>query len=326
MKRIKMFLLAVGLGLLLPACGSQAVQGLTPITLMLDWVPNTNHTGFYVAQLKGYFTDAGLDVSIIEPGEVFAEQAVLSNVAEFGVSFQEQVTLARARDLPIVSIAAIIQHNTSGFASRAALGAGSPADWEGLRYGSFSSPFEEPTLRVLMECDNGNFDDLELLNVGFSDPLALLDEQQIDLAWIFYAWQGTQAQQQNIDLNVVMLDDWFECIPDYYTPVIIASEETLQEKPQIVSAFLEAVSSGYTYAIQNPNDAAALLLQAVPELDEDLVQASQAWLSPRYQAEADRWGVQKRTVWEQYANWMAMHGILEQPIDAAAAFSNDFLP
>lgn len=326
MKRIRMVLITFGLGLLMSACGPQAGGELTPVTLMLDWVPNTNHTGFYVAQANGYFEDAGLDVTIIEPGEVFAEQAVLSNVAEFGVSFQEQVTLARAKDISLVSIAAIIQHNTSGFASRAVLGADSPADWEGLRYGSFSSPFEEPTLRVLMECDDGNFDDLEIQNVGFSDPLALLDEQQIDLAWIFYAWQGTQANQQDIDLNVVMLQDWFECIPDYYTPVIIASEEMLQEKPEIVTAFLQAVSNGYTYAIQNPLDAAALLLQAVPELDGELVRASQEWLSPRYQAEADRWGFQQQDVWENYANWMVEHGILKGPIDSAGAFSNDFLP
>ena len=127
-------------------------------------------------------------------------------------------------------------------------------------------------------------------------------------------------------MNVVMLEDWFECIPDYYTPVIIASEETLQEKPLIVTAFLEAVSSGYTYAIQNPSDAATLLLEAVPELNENLVHASQIWLTPRYQAEADRWGVQQRSVWEDYANWMVQHGILEQPIDPDSAFSNDFLP
>ncbi len=113
---------------------------------MLDWVPNTNHTGLFVAQDSGYFTDAGLRVEIIQPGEVYAEQAVASGAADFGVSFQEQVTLARADGIPIVSIAAILQHNTSAFASRADLEVVGPADWEGLRYGSFGSPFEAPTL------------------------------------------------------------------------------------------------------------------------------------------------------------------------------------
>jgi len=122
--------LIIVLALALAGC---AVQSETPtlqdVTLMLDWVPNTNHTGIYVAQANGYFEDAGLSVTIIEPGEVYAEHAVAAEAADFGVSFQEQVTLARADEVPIVSIAAIIQHNSSGFASRAELGAHSPRDW-----------------------------------------------------------------------------------------------------------------------------------------------------------------------------------------------------
>jgi ABC-type nitrate/sulfonate/bicarbonate transport system substrate-binding protein len=318
--------------ILLSACGSVGTE-VTPslpegiqITLMLDWVPNTNHTGIYIAQEKGYFQENGLEVEIIEPGEVLAEQAVSGGAADFGVSFQEQVTIARADGVPIVSIAAIIQHNTSGFASRAALGVESPSDWEGLRYGSYGSPFEEPTLRVLMECDGGRFDQLEIVDTGFADPLALLDEEQIDLAWIFYAWQGTQAELEGIDFNIIMMKDWFDCIPDYYTPVFIASQQTIDERPEIVRTFLDSISKGYTYAIGHPDEAAAILLDAVPELDEQLVQASQRWLSHRYQADASRWGEQKSSVWVDYSNWMAKHGIISEPIEADAAFTNDFLP
>jgi ABC-type nitrate/sulfonate/bicarbonate transport system substrate-binding protein len=298
----------------------------TKVTLMLDWVPNTNHTGIFVAQANGYFAEAGLEVEIIQPGEVFAEQAVVGGAADFGVSFQEQITLARADGVPLVSIAAIIQHNTSGFASRAELGVESPADWEGLRYGSYGSPFEAPTLRVLMECAGGDFSRLEIVDTGFTDPLALLSEKQTDLAWIFFAWQGVQAEQQRIDLDIVMLADWFDCIPDYYTPVFIASERTLAERPAVVRAFLQAISRGYTFAIQDPDAAAGLLLEAAPELDPELVRASQAWLSPRYQADAPRWGEQSPSVWENYSRWMAANGIIARPIEAAAAFSNAFLP
>jgi len=296
------------------------------VILMLDWVPNTNHTGIYVAQEKGYFHKKGLDVNIIQPGEVLAEQAVVGGAADFGVSFQEQVTLARADNIPIVSIAAIIQHNTSGFASRTNLGVETPSDWEDLRYGSYGSPFEEPTLQVMMECAGGDFERLDVVDTGFADPLALLNEEQIDLAWIFYAWQGTQANLQGIDLDVIMMEDWFNCIPDYYTPVFITTEDTIQERPEVVSAFLDAVSMGYTYAIQNPDDAATILLSSVPELDEELVRTSQTWLSPRYQADASRWGEQQLSVWEDYSNWMAEHGIIPEPIEANTAFTNDFLP
>jgi ABC-type nitrate/sulfonate/bicarbonate transport system substrate-binding protein len=305
---------------------SPGLDEVTQVTLMLDWVPNTNHTGIFVAEAKGYFEAAGLDVDIVEPGEVYAEQAVAAGAVDFGISFQEQVTIARAEGVDIVSIASIIQHNTSGFASRADLAVNSPADWEGLRYGSFGSPFEEPTLRVLMDCAGADFSALEVVNTGFADPLALMDEEQIDLAWIFYAWQGTQAEILDIALDVVMMEDWFSCIPDYYTPIIISNEETLNDHPEVVRAILKALSRGYTFAIANPAAAADILLDAVPELNEEVVRASQEWLSPRYQADAPRWGVQNESVWQDYSNWMFDNGIITESIDAQAAFSNEFLP
>jgi ABC-type nitrate/sulfonate/bicarbonate transport system substrate-binding protein len=306
----------------LAACAGQTEE-LAPVTVMLDWVPNTNHTGIFVAHQEGFFEDAGLAVEIVQPGEVFAEQAVAGNAADFGVSFQEQVTLARADDVPLVSIAAIIQNNTSGFASHAT---DSPAEWEGLRYGSFGSPFEEPTLRELMHCDGGDFEALEILDTGYSDPLALLDQGQIDLAWIFYGWQGVQAEQQGMDLQVVMMEDWLDCIPDYYTPVIIAAESTLQERPEIVRSFLEAVSRGYRYAIDDPAAAASILLEAAPELNEQQVRMSQDWLSTRYQGDAVRWGEQDVEVWAAYSQWMADHDILAETILADDAFTNEYLP
>jgi ABC-type nitrate/sulfonate/bicarbonate transport system substrate-binding protein len=177
-----------------------------------------------------------------------------------------------------------------------------------------------------MECNDGNFSDLEIIDIGFSDPLALLDEEKIDLAWIFTGWQGVQANLEGIDLNELMMEDWFDCVPDYYTPVIIASETTLTEQPELTSAFLTAVSRGYDYAIENPGEAADILLEAVPELDESLVRASQDWLASRYQADAARWGEQSADVWSAYADWMVGHEIIPNPIDADAAFTNDFLP
>ena len=308
------------------SCGSASTKALTKVKLMLDWVPNTNHTGIFVAQSEGYFKEAGLDVEIIQPGDVYPEAAVASGAADFGISFQESVTLARAEKVPIVSIAAVLQHNTSGFDSPARLNVTGPAGFEGLRYGSFSSPFESPTLQALMNYAGADFSKLTIVNAGSTDPLALIAENQIDLAWIFYGWEGIQAKQQGIDLNIVMMKDYFDCIPDYYTPVVIASEDTIAKKPEVVQAFLKALSRGYDYAIANPDKAADILVAAVPELNIELVKASQEWLSPYYQAEAPRWGEQKESVWQNYSAWMVTNGILSAPIDASQAFTNKFLP
>ncbi len=326
MKRLIALMLVAAVFVPLAACGSSRPATLTKVTLMLDWVPNTNHTGIFVAQEEGYFRDAGLDVNIIQPGEVYPEAAVASGAADFGISFQEQVTLSRAQDVPIVSIAAVIQHNTSGFASLASSNVHSPRDFAGLRYGSFGSPFEEPTIASLMACDGGDPGTVKIVDTGYGDPVALLAEHQIDLAWIFYGWEYFQAKEQGLDLNVVMMKDYTSCIPDYYTPVVIASEDTIANRPDVVKAFLKALSRGYDYAIQHPSEAADILVKAVPELDSKLVHDSQAWLSGQYQADAPRWGEQKLSVWQDYTDWMVRNGVLEKPIEADKAFTNDFLP
>jgi ABC-type nitrate/sulfonate/bicarbonate transport system substrate-binding protein len=281
-----------------------------------------------VALDKGFFKEAGLEVNIIQPGEVYAEQAVATGAADFGISFQEQMTLLHGQDPanPLVSIAAIIQHNTSGFASLAEAGIDSPAKFEGLTYGSFSGPFEQPTLKALMSCAGADADRLEIVDVGYADPLPLLNQKQIDLAWIFYGTQGTAAQQQGLQLNVVMMSDYTDCIPDYYTPVLIASQKTITERPELVRAFVSAVSQGYQFAIQNPDESASILLKFSPESGEAVLKTSQEWLSQRYQAEAARWGDQKLEVWQNYADWMLQNGIISQPVEASQLFTTEFLP
>jgi len=325
MKRLMLLIAMLITILVFTACG-RSTEELIPVKFLLDWVPNTNHTGIFVADENGYFEEAGLAVEIIQPGEVYPEAAVASGTADFGISFQEYVTLARADDVPIVSIAAVLQHNTSGFASAAELNVTSPADFEGLRYGAFGTPFEAPTLKALMQYADGDFEKLEIVDTGWADPLALIAENQIDIAWIFYGWQGFQAQQQDIDLNILMMEDYFDYIPDYYTPVVIASEDSIADRPEVIEAFMEALSRGYDFAIENPDEAAEILVAAVPELDLELVKASQAWLSEHYQAEAPRWGEQKESVWQDYIDWMIEQGILLSPISASNAFTNEFLP
>ena len=330
----KLFLPTIFLALIiiLSACQSAtsgeaqtAAQEPTAITVMLDWVPNTNHTGLFVAQEKGWYEENGLAVNIIQPGETGVEQAVASGSAEFGISYQEGVTMARAEEVPIVSIAAVIQHNTSGFASRAEEGIEGPQDFEGKTYGSFGSPVEKPILDLLMSCAGGDVEQVKFIDTGYADFLSIT-ERDVDFAWIFYGWDGINADLKGIDLNVVMLNDWQECVPDYYTPVIITNETLISEQPEIVEDFLAATARGYTFAIEHPDEAAEILLAAAPESDAELIKASQQWLSDQYQADAPQWGVQSDEVWQRYSDWLADQGILSKSIDGTAAFSNAFLP
>ncbi|MFC7686488.1 ABC transporter substrate-binding protein [Ureibacillus sp. GCM10028918] len=297
---------------------------LEKVSVVLDWTPNTNHTGLYVAKENGYFEEQGLDVEIIQPGDAGADQLVASGNAEFGVSYQESITLARTQDVPIVSIAAVIQHNTSGFASPAAKKIASPKDFEGQVYGGWGSPIEQAVLETLMNTENADINKLDIVNAGDADFFTMTN-QGIDFAWIYYAWTGIEAELRGEDINMVYLTDYSEKL-DYYTPVLATNEKMIEEKPETVKAFVAAASQGYQFAIEKPEEAAAILSKAAPELDTELVLESQKWLADKYQDDAPRFGEQKLEVWQNYAEWMKENGVLEGDFDPEAAFTNEFLP
>jgi ABC-type nitrate/sulfonate/bicarbonate transport system substrate-binding protein len=116
------------------------------------------------------------------------------------------------------------------------------------------------------------------------------------------------------------------CVPDYYTPIVVVGESTIQAKPDLVRSFMSATTRGYEYAIAHPEESAELLLRASPETDPELARRSQAWLSPRYQDDASRWGQQSAQVWSNFAAFMFENGLIATQIDASAAFTNEFLP
>ncbi|WP_108306336.1 ABC transporter substrate-binding protein [Metalysinibacillus jejuensis] len=301
-----------------------AKDQLEKVTMVLDWTPNTNHTGLYVAQTQGFFEEQGLDVDIIQPGDAGADQLVASGKADFGISYQEGITLARTQGVPIVSIAAIIQHNTSGFAAPKEKGIASPKDFEGKTYGGWGSPIEKAVIETIMKADGGDVERIAIINAGDADFFTMT-EKDVDFAWIYYGWTGVEAELRGKDIDMIYLTDYSEKL-DYYTPVLSTNEKMIDEKSDIVKKMVAAVAKGYEYAIENPEDAANILLVAAPDLSQDLVINSQKWLADKYQDDAEQWGVQKLDVWKNYADWMTENGVLEGDFDPEQAFTNEFLP
>ena len=307
-----------------PGSGDEPGGSLEPVTLMLDWVPNANHVGLFVARDKGYFAAAGLEVRIIQPGEVYATSAVLGGQADFGVDFQENMTLLRSEGVPVVSIAAILQTNTSGFAVRASDDISGPEDFAGLVYGTFNSPFEEPTLSALVRCAGADPSGIEYVTAG-SDLLVMLDRELADVVWIYYGTQGFQARRIGLELTYFPLNEFTDCIPDYYTPVIVASEQTLDDRPELVRRFLSALTLAHEFVADSPEAAAQVLADAVPELDPEELALSVPWLAERMMSDG-LWGHQELEIWADYGEWMAGTGVLEGEFDPASAFTSEFLP
>lgn len=301
-----------------------APAALTKIKVALDWTPNTNHTGLYAAKELGYYEEEGLDVEIVQPGAAGADTMVTSGEAAFGISAQEALTLARLQGVPLVSIAAIIQHNTSGFAAPKDRNITSPKDFEGKTYGGWGSPAEEAAMKAIMDPEGGDVKKVKLVNIGEADYFTAV-KRDIDFAWIFYAWTGIEAELRGEPLDMLYLKDYAPQL-DYYTPILTTSEKVIADQPELVKAFLKATSKGYQYAIDQPEEAAAILTKAVPDLDPELVLASQKWLSPKYTDDAARWGEQKAEVWQNYSDWMYNLKLLDQPLDVDSTFTNEFLP
>lgn len=298
------------------------------VTMMLDWTPNTNHLGIYVAQAQGYYEEEGLDVSIVEPGASGASAVVAEGSADFGISVQEQVIPARAEDVPLVSIAAIVQHNTSSLMSLAETGIESPADMEGHAYGGFGGALETELVRTLVECDGGNPDNVTFTEVGDVDYLIGMERGQYDFVWIFDGWDGIRFEEiEGRDVNFLRFIDYEDCIPDWYTPVIVTNEDKIADDPELVRAFLAATSRGYEFAMENPSEAADVLLDAVPELDEELVRLSADYLADQFVAdEGRRWGEQDKATWERFEAFLREAGLTEEEIAIDDAYTTEFLP
>lgn len=293
------------------------------VMVLLDWFPNTNHTGIYVARDKGYFSTENLEVKILQPGDGENNQIVAAGKADFGISSQESVIQARVAGIPLVSIAAVIQHNTSAFASLEKSNIRSVKDFEGKRYGGWGSPIEETVIKAVMSENSTDYSKVNNITIGESDFFKTIGRDS-DFQWIFYGWDGIEAKRRGIKLNTIMLKD-LNPILDYYTPVIVTSENNIKNHKELVAKFMKAVAKGYEFSIKNPAEAAQILIKSAPELNQELVKQSQEYLSREYKSDAKQWGIQQKIVWSRYVQWLYDHKLINKTINVENAFTNEFI-
>ena len=305
---------------------SSGSKDLTKITFVLDWTPNTNHTGLYVAQEKGYFEDAGLDVEIVQPPEDGAEVLVGSGKAQFGISFQDTMASALVGDdaLPIEAVAAVLQHNTSGIISRKGEGMDRPKGMEGKKYATWDTPIEKATLKQVVETDGGDFDKVQLIPSTVTDEVSALKSKSVDAIWIFYGWAGIATENAGLKTDYFAFKD-IDAVFDYYTPVIIGNSSWMKENPETAKKFLSAAKKGYEDAIKDPEEAAEILCKAAPELDKELVVNSQKYMKDQYKAEVDQWGYIDPERWNAFYNWLNKNKLVESEIPENTGFTNDYL-
>ena len=331
-KRAAAIMLCLAMTISMTACGgsdSSDSGDNTKITFCLDWTPNTNHTGLYVALANGYYEEAGLDVEIVQPAENTAAQMCAAGEAQFAIEAQDTMAASLAADEPlgITAVSAILQHNTSGIISRKGDGITSPAGLTGRTYSTWESPIELAMLENVVNGSGGDFSKVKQIPNDITDEPAALAAKQTDAIWVFEGWGRVNADVEGVPVDYFGFADVNPTF-DYYTPVIIANNDFLKDSPDAAKAFLEATKKGYEFAAENPDEAADMLIEGDQtgslKESEELVKKSQAFLSPKYIDDAESWGYIDPERWNAFYKWLYDNELCAKDL-TDKGFSNDYL-
>ncbi len=282
---------------------------MNSVRLAPDWLPNTNHIGIYVARALGYYASEGVELDILSfDGEAMPNRKIATGDTEFGLMPHQSLVSMRARGVDVISVAAVVQPNTTTLAVRADSGIERPAQLAGRRYASFGTEFEVALLQEMIRMDGGTTR-VELVAAEKLDILQALIDGVIDVAWGFYAWEGIQAELAGLALRHFFVAE--HGLPDEYFPLLFTTQEYLAAQRETVAAVVRATARGYAFAAEHPVEAAELFLRAVdprvlPAHAAELVRRSARWLAPRFAQGAAHWG------WHDPNRWAASARLLRR--------------
>ncbi len=229
------------------------------VTVALDWTPNTNHIGLYVARDKGFYAEAGLDVEILPYADTAAGTLISNRVADFGVAGAIGFFTQRAAGADLKAVYAVVQTETGRLVFNAdRTDIQSPKDLDGKTYGGFGSDWEKALIGALIRNDGGE-GKFETVTLGTSAYEALANGA-VDFTLEVYTWEGVKAELDGKPQRAFRYADYG--VPDQHTTFIASSDAYLSEHPDTAAAFVQATRRGYAFAVDNPEEAATILVDA----------------------------------------------------------------
>ena len=289
------------------------------LKLALDWTPNSNHLGFFVAKALKYYEAAGLDVKLLDPSEdnyaLTPAKKVEVNKADMALCPLESVISYRSKAQPFdaVALATVLKEDLSAIT---VLGSGNvkrPGDLDGSSYASYNARYEDEIVRQMIKNDGGKGQ----IKLAYPDKLGIWDtllSGQYDATWIFLNWEGVQAEGRDMALRHFKLADFG--IPYGYSPVILASQKAVKQDEPSFSAFLQATKRGFLYAKQNPREAIKILAPLVAEQDKDIDLFKSLEITiAAYGNDAD-WGKIDPHRVDHFLDWLKARGLEKSTLSA----------
>jgi len=296
------------------------------LKIALDWTPNANHIGFYVARELGFYNDVNLDISIIDTSvdnyAVTPAKKVELGTVDLALCPLESVMSYRSKTnaFPLKAIATLFQEDLSAIVTLKKDAVQSPKDLSGKTYASYKARYEDAIVKQMIINDGGDGS----LEIVYPEKLGIWEtivNGSIDATWIFTNWEGIQAKQNQLELNYFKLKDYG--IPYSYSPVIVASEDSIAQNGTTLEAFLQATKKGFYYAQQHPEKAATILKPLLAASDQDIDLTASITETCIALGTEKSWGTLKVDRVEQFLTWLQNHELEKHQLTASELFTNE---
>ncbi len=275
------------------------------LKIVLDWFPNTNHTGMLIAQKRGWFAEEGIDLEIF--GEVHGAMGL--HGADFVCGPEISMLDLMEHGIGITGIATLTQKCDSGIVSLKEAGITRPRELEGKRLSHWSPAWYHAAIGKLVNEDGGDYDKVIKVQMDVGDIVGTLGKDA-DATWVYENWENYELMAAGKEINYFNLGD-VDPIFDFCAPAMAATHEVLQNRPEAVKAMLRAMDRGYRAAAADPAGTVLEVKELLPagSSDEMLI-ASQKHLAPIFLDEKGRWGRIRAERWDRMADFVMQSGVI----------------
>lgn len=291
---------------------------LEDFDLVLDWYPNAVHSFIYDAIDKGYFEEEGLNVNILFPSNN-NDPISLSAVGKVdaGLYYQDDIIMAKANeDVPVVTIGTVVREPLDTISFLKSTGITRPKDLEGKTLGTTGVEFGDALIKKMMENDGSSIDKVNVVNVGF-DLMSAMTTGNVDATFgCFINHEIPQLEKEGFEMGYFRPSDFG--IPNYYSLVFVAGQDSVNNNPEKYHKFLRACSKGFYDMKNNPEDTLKILLANQNEenfaLDPDVETKSMEILLPLMEDEYDPFLSQDPDCYQENISWLKENGLIDKDI------------